>query len=75
MYMAYGQSLIDVVFITCLPFFLIVYFNSRILREVLRLRTECWSTLTRLMHIHTRKRKFGIITANNGSTLTIQLLF
>ena len=49
LYMAYGQSLIDLVFITCLPFFLILYFNSRILREVLRLRTECWSTLTRLM--------------------------
>ena len=48
-YMAYGQSFIDVVFITCIPFFLIVYFNSRILREVLRLRTECWSTLTRLL--------------------------
>jgi hypothetical protein len=48
-YMAYGQSLIDVIFITCIPFFLIVYFNSRILREVLRLRTECWSTLTRLL--------------------------
>jgi hypothetical protein len=50
-YMAYGQSFIDVVFITCLPFFLILYFNSRILREVLRLRTECWSTLRRLMQI------------------------
>ena len=50
-YMAYGQSLIDVVFVTCIPFFLIVYFNSRILREVLRSRTECWSTLTRLIHI------------------------
>lgn len=51
MYMAYGQSLIDVVFITCIPFFLIVYFNSRILREVLRLRPEYWSTLTRLIHL------------------------
>ncbi len=50
-YMAYWQSLIDVVFITCIPFFLIVYFNSRILREVLRLRTECWSTLTRLINL------------------------
>jgi len=50
-YMAYGQSLIDVVFITCIPFFLIVYFNSRILREVLRSRTQCWSTLTRLIHL------------------------
>lgn len=51
MYMAYGQSFIDVVFITFIPFFLIVYFNSRILREVLRLRTECWSTLTRLINL------------------------
>jgi hypothetical protein len=51
MYMAYGQSVIDVVFITFLPFFLIVYFNSRILREVLHLHTECWSTLTRLIHL------------------------
>ncbi|CAF3460583.1 unnamed protein product [Rotaria socialis] len=50
LYMAYGQSLIDVVFITCIPFFLIVYFNSKILREVLRLRTECWSTLTKLIN-------------------------
>jgi hypothetical protein len=50
-YMAYWQSLIDVVFITCIPFFLIVYFNSRILREVLHLRTECWSTLTRLINL------------------------
>ena len=51
MYMSYGQTLIDVVFITCIPFFLIVYFNSRILREVVRLRTECWSTLTRLINL------------------------
>ncbi|CAF0772291.1 unnamed protein product [Adineta ricciae] len=51
MYMAYGQSLIDMVFITCIPFFLILYFNSRILRQVVRLRTECWSTFTRIMHI------------------------
>jgi len=26
-YMAYGQTLIDVIFITCIPFFLILYFN------------------------------------------------
>ncbi|UJR08900.1 hypothetical protein I4U23_013154 [Adineta vaga] len=51
MYMAYGQSLIDMVFVTCLPFFLILYFNSRILRQVVRLRTECWNTFTRIMHI------------------------
>lgn len=50
-YMSYGQSVIDVIFITCLPFFLIVYFNSRILSEVLRSRTECWSTFTRLIHL------------------------
>ncbi|CAF1408353.1 unnamed protein product [Rotaria sp. Silwood1] len=50
-YMAYGQSLIDVIFITCVPFFLIVYFNSRILREVLRLRPECWSTLTKIINL------------------------
>ena len=51
LYMAYGQSLIDVVFITCIPFFLIVYFNSRILREVIRSRAQCWTTLTRLIHL------------------------
>ena len=50
-YMAYGQSVIDVIFVTCLPFFLIVYLNSRILSEVLRSRSECWSTLTRLIHL------------------------
>lgn len=50
-YMAYGQSLIDVVFVTCIPFFLIVYFNSRILREVIRSRAQCWTTLTRLIHL------------------------
>ncbi len=69
-YMAYGQSLIDVVFITCLPFCLIVYFNSRILREVLRLRTECWSTLRRLMHIPPgNPENSGTLTVNNGSAL------
>ncbi|CAF0734526.1 unnamed protein product [Rotaria sordida] len=51
MYMAYGQSLIDVIFITCIPFFLIVYFNSRILKEVLNLRPTCWSTLTKIIHL------------------------
>ena len=50
-YMVYGQSLIDVVFVTCIPFFLIVYFNSRILREVIRSRAQCWTTLTRLIHL------------------------
>jgi hypothetical protein len=50
-YMTYGQSVIDIIFVTCLPFFLIVYFNSRILSEVLRSRSECWSTLTRLIHL------------------------
>lgn len=66
MYMAYGQSLIDVIFITCLPFFLILYFNSRILREVLRLRTECWSTLTRLMHIAPGQSESSIIMTTNS---------
>ena len=59
-YLAYGQSLIDVVFITCLPFFLILYLNSRILREVLRLRTECWSTFTRLMTITPRQSESSL---------------
>ncbi|CAF1359033.1 unnamed protein product [Rotaria sordida] len=69
MYMAYGQSLIDVVFITCLPFFLILYFNSRILREVLRLRTDCWSTLTRLIHITPNQSESAIIITTNRMTL------
>ena len=51
MYMAYGQSSIDVIFVTCLPFFLILYFNSRILREALRSRPDYWRTLTRLIHL------------------------
>jgi hypothetical protein len=51
-YMAYGQSLIDVVFVTCIPFFLIVYFNSRILSEVLRSRSTCCSLLLRLIHLN-----------------------
>ena len=50
-YMVYGQSLIDVIFITCIPFFLIVYLNSRILTEVLRSRTKCYRTLTQLIHL------------------------
>ncbi len=70
MYMAYGQSLIDVVFITCLPFFLILYFNSRILREVLRLRTECWTTLTRLMHIAPGQSESSVIITTNSPALT-----
>ncbi|UJR37333.1 hypothetical protein I4U23_030041 [Adineta vaga] len=57
LYMAYGQSLIDVVFITFIPFFLILYFNSRILQEVLHIRTQCWSTITRLMHLTPAKPK------------------
>ncbi|CAF1322261.1 unnamed protein product [Adineta steineri] len=63
-YMAYGQSLIDVIFITCLPFFLILYFNSRILKEVVRLRTECWSTLSRIMIMTPRhcENSFSITT-------------
>ncbi|CAF3494528.1 unnamed protein product [Rotaria sp. Silwood1] len=65
MYMAYGQSLIDVIFITCLPFFLILYFNSRILREVLRSRTECWSTLTKLMHITPDQTESAIIISTD----------
>ncbi|CAF3372867.1 unnamed protein product [Rotaria socialis] len=69
MYMAYGQSLIDVVFITCLPFFLILYFNSRILREVLRLRTECWSTLTKLMHIAPTQSGSSLVITTNSITL------
>ena len=68
--MAYGQSLIDVVFITCLPFFLILYFNSRILRDVLRLRTECWSTLTRLIHIAPGQSEGTVIITTNGPSLT-----
>ena len=64
MYIAYGQSLIDVVFITCIPFFLIVYFNSRILREVLRLRTECWSTLTKLIHLRPEQNVSSIRTTS-----------
>ena len=59
-YMAYGQSLIDLIFITCLPFFLILYFNSRILREVLRLRTTCWSTLTRLMTLSSNQSETSV---------------
>lgn len=70
MYMAYGQSLIDVIFITCIPFFLILYFNSRILREVLRLRTECWSTLTRLIHIAPGQSENSVIITTNSPTLT-----
>lgn len=50
-YMAYGQSLIDVVFVTCVPFFLILYFNSRILREVIRSRHGFYRTWTRLIHL------------------------
>jgi len=59
-YMAYGQSVIDVVFITCIPFFLIVYFNSRILREVLHIRTQCWSTITRIIHLTPGENKESI---------------
>ena len=70
MYMAYAQSFIDVIFITCLPFFLILYFNSRILREVLRLRTECWSTLRRLMHIVPGQSENSTIISTNSPTLT-----
>jgi len=69
-YMAYVQSLLDVVFITCLPFFLILYFNSRILREVLRLRTECWTTLTRLMHIAPGQSESSVIITTNSPGLT-----
>ncbi|CAF2553491.1 unnamed protein product [Rotaria sp. Silwood2] len=69
MYMAYGQSLLDLVFITCLPFFLILCFNSRVLREVLRLRTECWSTLTRLMHITPDPSESAIIIATDRIAL------
>jgi hypothetical protein len=69
MYMAYGQSLLDVVFITFLPFFLILYFNSRILREVLHLRTECWSTLTRLIQLAPRQSETSVtITTTNHPT-------
>jgi len=78
MYMAYGQSLIDLIFITCLPFLLILYFNSRILKEVLRLRTECWSTFTRLIHIapgHSES-SFSIDTSisASGSTNTTVII-
>jgi len=69
-YMAYVQSLIDVVFITFLPFFLILYFNSRILREVLRLRTECWTTLTRLIHIAPGQSESSVIITTNNPALT-----
>ena len=70
MYLAYGQSLIDLVFITCLPFFLILYFNSRILREVLRLRTECWGTLTRLMTLTPRQSESSLSISTNMPTST-----
>jgi hypothetical protein len=70
MYMAYGQSLIDVVFITCLPFSLILYFNSRILREVLRIRTECWSTFTRFVHIAPGQSENSVIITTNSPALT-----
>ena len=75
MYMAYGQSLIDVVFITFVPFSLILYFNSRILREVLRIRTECWSTLTRFIHLAPgQTESSAIITTANPATLTSTVL-
>lgn len=80
-YMAYGQTLIDVVFITCLPFFLIVYFNSRILREVLRLRTTCWSTITRLIHLTpgqnetTIRNQTVILTRHHGRHRRLHLTF
>lgn len=67
-YMAYGQSLIDLIFITCLPFFLILYFNSRILREVLRLRTTCFSTLTRLMTLSSNQSESSISVSTTTTT-------
>ena len=73
-YMAYGQSLIDVIFITCVPFFFILYFNSRILREVLRLRPECWSTLTRLIHIAPDQLENNSLTGAATTTTTSQTL-
>jgi hypothetical protein len=80
-YMAYGQSLIDVVFITCIPFFLIVYFNSRILREVLRLRPECWSTLTKLIHltpgqnVESNRNTTRVITCHRARRRRLHLTF
>ncbi len=70
MYMAYGQSFIDVVFVTCIPFFLILYFNSRILREVLRLRTECWTTLTRLIYIAPGQSENSVTITTHSPALT-----
>ena len=68
-YMAYGQSLIDLIFITCLPFFLILYFNSQILREVLRLRNGFWTTFTRLMTLSPKNSETSISTSNSTPTV------
>ncbi|CAF0892708.1 unnamed protein product [Didymodactylos carnosus] len=51
-YMAYGQSIIDIIFVTFLPFFLILFLNYKILREVQRSRQRCFS-ITRALHLST----------------------
>ncbi|CAF0883543.1 unnamed protein product [Adineta steineri] len=81
LYMAYGQSLIDVVFITCIPFFLIVYFNSKILREVLHIRTRCWSTITRFICLtpvqnkESNRTTTGILTFTGAKRRRLHLTF